>query len=459
MSLTLSRQNIKSYNNQRPRTSTNMLCWAPFRSMYIGFRGNISVCCFNKTHVIGKYPEQSLKETWFGEKAEAIRRAIINEDFSMGCHGCHELITANNYKNLPAKNFDFLKTDRKGYPTKIDFELSNECNLECIMCRGEFSSAIRRNREKLPPILSPYDQTFLLQLEEFIPHIESSHFLGGEPFMVPIYLEIWERMTVMNPSAKISIQTNGTVLSERVKKILNSMRFDIAVSIDSFNKENYEKIRINAVFEKVMENINYFREYCNIKNTTFSVSYCPMPQNWSELPDVIRICNQLKAKVFFNTVYFPNECSFTSLSLEELEHIANELSKTVLPSSSALEKYNMQCFKGIINQLNFWKNEARQKAANLKPVSITTISLYFNALENYILKNKEINEHEKLELFKNIKEKLVYIIEEAAKYDLHEKAEQHLLEVDFKTLCNALANVDKEHALYLFKSFMIPFPE
>lgn len=166
-----------------------------------------------------------------------------------------------------------------------------------------------------------------------------------------------------------------------------------------------------------------------------------------------------KSRFFFNTVYFPNECSFTALPLEELEHVTNELSKTVLPSSSALEKYNMQCFEGVINQLNFWKNEAKKRAANIKPISITTIPLYFNALENYILKNREINEHEKLELFKNIKEKLAYILEEAAKYDLHEKAEQHLLKIDFKTLCNALANVDKEHTLYLFKSFMMPLPE
>ena len=218
----LTQEAIQSYNAQRSQESMTHFCWAPWKSMYVGFRGNVSVCCFNKTHVIGKYPEQPIKEIWFGKKADEIRKSIVNGDFSLGCQGCHELIEAGNYSGLPAKNFDKLPSNKNLYPSKIDFELSNECNLECVMCRGEFSSAIRKNREKLPPILSVYDDAFILQLEEFIPYLTHSHFLGGEPFLIPICLNIWERMGKLNPAMRISIQTNGTILTERAKYMTKS---------------------------------------------------------------------------------------------------------------------------------------------------------------------------------------------------------------------------------------------
>jgi MoaA/NifB/PqqE/SkfB family radical SAM enzyme len=75
-------------------------------------------------------------------------------------------------------------------PKVMEFELSNECNLECVMCNGSFSSSIRKNREKLPPIISPYNDDFVNELDAFIPHLTDAKFLGGEPFMIEIYLKI-----------------------------------------------------------------------------------------------------------------------------------------------------------------------------------------------------------------------------------------------------------------------------
>jgi MoaA/NifB/PqqE/SkfB family radical SAM enzyme len=47
------------------------------------------------------------------------------------------------------------------YPSMLELELNNTCNLECVMCIGELSSSIRKNREKLPAIRSPYDEAFV----------------------------------------------------------------------------------------------------------------------------------------------------------------------------------------------------------------------------------------------------------------------------------------------------------
>ena len=122
----------------------------------------------------------------------------------------------------------------------MEFEMSNQCNLECIMCNGYVSSSIRQNRDKLPPVHSPYDEKFVTQLRPFIPHLREAKFFGGEPFLIPLYFKMWDAMMEINPSINIFVITNGTVLTDKVKTLLSLGNFELAVSIDSIRKDRYE---------------------------------------------------------------------------------------------------------------------------------------------------------------------------------------------------------------------------
>ena len=73
----------------------------------------------------------------------------------------------------------------------------------------------------------------------------------------------------INPSVKISVTSNSTVLNDRIKKILEKLRFNFTISIDSVNKETYEKIRKNASFEETFYNFDYYLEYTKRKKTFF----------------------------------------------------------------------------------------------------------------------------------------------------------------------------------------------
>lgn len=448
------------YNGQRPPESQSMACWAPIKSLYFGFRGNTSVCCFNKIHVVGKYPDLTIREIWDSAKRKEITQKLARNDFSLGCMGCEELIVAKNFKALPAKNFDTLPIIRADYPSKMDFELSNECNLECLMCRGEFSSSIRKNREKLPPIKSAYDSNFVDQLEEFIPYLENSHFLGGEPFLVPIYLDIWERMVTINPKVRISIQTNGTILTDRIKRIIHSMNFDIAVSIDSIEEENYRIIRKNGEWKKVLPNIHFFREYCRERDTHFHISYCPMIQNWKELPAVVKFANELDCNIFFNTVFHPKSCSISSLSSSEISEIVAVLSEITLPSSTKIEDDNRLSFLQVVNHFELWQKEALEREEISEQTGSTPdLPSYFIGLKTYLSENNDTSIEEQVDIYEDIKAKLNYIIDVAAENNLQETATGHILTMDYKTIVQSLPQMDREHALYLFKSFVTPLPD
>ena len=64
------------------------------------------------------------------------------------------------------------------------------------------------------------------------------------------------------------MNTNASLLNEKlIHKILSSDLQTIVFSIDSANKENYEKIRVNGNFERVMKNLELFNK---IKKENYS---------------------------------------------------------------------------------------------------------------------------------------------------------------------------------------------
>ena len=369
----IDKETITAYNQTRETKDKTLLCHAPFTSVNFQQNGNANACCYNRSHVLGAFPAQTIKEIWFGEKADELRRYIRNNNLEGGCQMCHQQLLSHNFANLKAKFYDTYATfadtpiqkiiniiklkNSIAYPKVLEFELSNTCNLECIMCSGHFSSSIRKNREKKSPLINPYNQDFVKQLEEFIPHLVEAKFLGGEPFLIDIYYEIWETIARINPKVIISITTNGTILNERALSLLNKLNCGIVMSIDSLQKDTYEKIRVNAKFEVVMQNFESLYNYTKKKNTFMSMAVCPIVENWKEIPDIVGFCNNKNIAIFFNTVFFPKEQTLRNYNSAKLEEIYLYY-KTIIPETNTkIQQLNANCFHDLTNQIKAWFDE------------------------------------------------------------------------------------------------------
>ena len=359
----LSKDILSEYNNVRKSQNKGIFCHAAFVSMNFDQYGNASVCCYNRTHILGTYPTNTIKDMWYGQKAEQLRHYMKRNFLPEGCNICYTQFQSKNFGGLRASAYDTLADykylEKNGrlidMPKVLEFEISNVCNLECIMCFGQFSSSIRKNREHLPPIKNPYDTIFVEQLEEFIPHLTEAKFLGGEPFLIKTYYQIWDLIIQHNPHVSISITTNGTVLNKRVIDILEKLNAHIIMSIDSLEKENYERIRINAKFDRVMENFRYFREYVKRKNTGMSISVCPMQQNWREIPRLLAFCNMQNVLLYFNTIEDPHESTLRKMSYEDLHNVVEYLRATKLVEHNDIQGHNNLRYHDMISQIDYYK--------------------------------------------------------------------------------------------------------
>jgi radical SAM protein with 4Fe4S-binding SPASM domain len=379
----LTQEQIDIYNikrkefDQSRNINTISPCIAPYNNMYFTTEGRVAPCWLLVGHLDTWGPDRSIKDIWFGEQFTEYRKNLKEGIFNSECRVCKQKIEADTWPLAMAYDGFSIKE----YPTMLELELSNQCNLECVMCEGRLSSGIRKNREKLPPLPTIYDDSFVEQIKEFIPHLEELRFNGGEPFAQKIVYDICMIVAEINPSLRINIATNGTVYNKQVREILEKCNIHLNISIDSLDKENYESIRINGNFDDLMENFQTFKKYCQANDRGLSVMVNPMNNNWWEMPNFVKFTTENKVNLWYNTIHHPEHLSIWSLPskdisviLQTLEPIVEELKPNDYSNYVAFgnwEKLNHFVNKQIYNWYN--KQLSREKEINKKIIPIREI--------------------------------------------------------------------------------------
>ena len=361
----LTKQEISAYQEARS-VHSNKLCHAPFTNLYFNTEGHVAVCWLTFYNPVVYNESKSLKDIWHDVKFQSIREHIGRNDLSKYCQTCEQHLKQGNHVNVLAKAYDTAPSDGD-YPSIIEFELENTCNLACTMCNGLLSSTIRKDREGKPPLKSPYGKKFREDLKEFIPHLSEARFNGGEPFLIQQYWPIWEDIMAINPSVKMTMATNGSVLNSRVKDILTRGNIHLNISMDGFSKETYESIRVGGNFDRLMKNLDYFISFCAKHNRTLCIMVNPLRQNWWEMPDFVNWVNAQNIRIWFNSIIKPEDQSLWALAPEKLQEVYDTLKAATIkpkPSSCSQEVYehNVSTYSNLIhNQIHNWLIEARRR--------------------------------------------------------------------------------------------------
>jgi len=336
-------------------------CNAPFNNMYFTVHGKVSPCWKLPGFCDDWSPERSIKDIWFGEKFGMYRDALKSCNFLARCGECEAEIKKDVWPLAKA----YQKYPVQKYPSLMELELSNQCNLECVMCSGELSSGIRKNRDKLPPLPQIYTDQFVEELREFVPHLKELRFNGGEPFAQKIVLDICDMVAEISPGLKINIATNGTVYSKRVRKILEQNNTHINISIDSLDAKRYSEIRINGKLSDVYKNLDRYKEYCG-EEKSLSIMVNPMRNNWFEMVDFLKFADEHKTNLWYNTILYPKEWAIWNLPAQALQEIYDGLRKRMDEYKIPENQYsNWKTTEHLIeSQIKNWLIEARAREAS-----------------------------------------------------------------------------------------------
>ncbi|MFM7068427.1 MAG: radical SAM protein [Actinomycetes bacterium] len=333
-------------------------CAAPSIQLRFDPNGLVTTCC-KSLQPLGHIGSERLTDIWNGVVRRAVVDALEVNDFSVGCQRCGAEIEQEgrgvSYAAIHDEWADHLTDDPESrrWPVRMEMNLSNACNLQCIQCDGESSSMIRLHREKRPPLPKVYGDEFFEDLATFLPHLDRIVFAGGEPFLSPENFRVWDMIADAAPHIDCMVVTNATQWTPRIEELLGRLKFSFVFSLDGVTKSTYEAIRIGSDFDTVMANVDRFVAYTREVGTTASVNHCLMPQNYEEFGDMLLWADERGLFVNVSVVRTPAHASIARLPQSEIARIRDHfeaIDSTVRPQLQV----NASTWDGELTRVRSW---------------------------------------------------------------------------------------------------------
>ncbi|GHT84589.1 radical SAM protein [Spirochaetia bacterium] len=199
------------------------------------------------------------------------------------------------------KNREEMKAGKiilESKPQRLVFEMTNSCNLNCVMCG--------RNAKHFKS--THFDMNWLKKFEGVTENIEEVTLMGwGEPTMHPQFITFLEWANTYG--LRKYFCTNGMKLGELLPHIFEQKVDVIAISIDAANAKANQEIRRGANFEKIITNLKDIAAekqrlgtpwpYMNFVTTL-------MKRNLHEFPKIVQLAADIglnEAKAVFLTAF------------------------------------------------------------------------------------------------------------------------------------------------------------
>ncbi len=189
-----------------------------------------------------------------------------------------------------------IRSSESDFPLKILMELTNRCNLLCIMCPR--NSLIRETVD--------LDFNLFQKLIDEISKYEIQRlwlYNIGESMLHPRFFEMLEYVNKYPSIHPLWLSTNGNLLDElNAKKLLNSGLDFLNLSLNALDRENYKKISPKSDFNLVMKNLNNFlslKKKMNKRKPFFRIQMIDIPivhhqigkffEEWGPKVDIINV--------------------------------------------------------------------------------------------------------------------------------------------------------------------------
>jgi radical SAM protein with 4Fe4S-binding SPASM domain len=177
------------------------------------------------------------------------------------------------------------KTVLKSKPQRFVFELTNTCNLNCVMC-GRNSADFKPTR---------FDTNWFSVFDDIADSVEEVTLMGwGEPTMHPQFSHFLKWAN--KHGLRKYFCTNGMKLGEMMPSIFEEKVDVIAISLDGADEKTNSLIRRGADFEKIIANIkSVVAEKKRLQTPWPYMNFVTtlMKQNLDQLPKIVQLASEI----------------------------------------------------------------------------------------------------------------------------------------------------------------------
>jgi len=192
------------------------------------------------------------------------------------------------------------------YPLSIAVEVTTKCNLGCSRCEREVVSPETLNQDTAIETIRKIAPVF--------DYVNSISFVSGlgEPFLNPSFWEMHQ--IVKSHGAKVSYFTNGQIFTEELaRRTIEEKTDHVFFSVDSSNKETYEKIKNRSSFDKTLRAVNILnilKRDLKSKTPHIVFNYAFQASTIDEMPSFIKFAAGQGVSMVWFTGVIPHQEKF-----------------------------------------------------------------------------------------------------------------------------------------------------
>jgi MoaA/NifB/PqqE/SkfB family radical SAM enzyme len=279
-----------SINTRKDLGITN-ICPKPFDTVLIDQNGSCFICECTAwlPQSVGNLHKNSLEEIFHSDIAYHLRDSIDDGSYRYCNDKQCTWIIKGDVRNYP-NNDPKIKT--------IRLAIDDSCNLSCPSCRKSVVFLKRGKMLNMRLELANKINEYLANHDNITVHIGSD----GDPFASLVYRHFMRKVPDNN-TLRFNLQTNGLLMKKmfgRLDKILTRINM-LNISIDGATKETYELLRRGGQFEKLLENLEFIKDY----HDQFRIRFHMVVQksNWHEMEKMLELADKFNAhEVIFNRI-------------------------------------------------------------------------------------------------------------------------------------------------------------
>lgn len=203
-----------------------------------------------------------------------------------------------NNTDLNLAEIEDGKTFLQSFPRRLVLELTNACNLHCMMCG--------RSTVKFEPTF--FQLNWLKKFESILNDVEEVAMFGwGEPTVHPKFIDLLAYLD-QYPVRKYFC-TNGMRLDTLRDAIFTYHVDIIAVSLDGASAETNDRIRCGGSLQSIVSSLRDIvneKKARKLKRPYMNFVFCAMKSNIDELPDLVRLAADIgleEVKVVYFTAF------------------------------------------------------------------------------------------------------------------------------------------------------------
>lgn len=352
-------------------SETKIYCPSMWKSVHVDTDGYLTPCCLfiHKEDKKSKLVDIQHAETILQEEFQEYRDQLSQGIWPSGCNQCKfaedEGRDSKRLQDMWMLHNRTMQTPPEDVSLEyLQLKTGRLCNLRCTICTPACSTAISTELLRIGKLdRATYDRlneeiAWSYDVEQYkkLNPGENGYFridiAGGEPLLNKTHFEWLDQLP--NPEKTILLyNTNGTQRPTR-KEIDIWKKFRgiiLSFSIDSYG-DKFEKLRVGAKWDQVLDNLKYCQEEIiakefDLHTSNVSVVMTVSKMNVRDAIPLYKILNQYvrfnnSNPLNFNYLYYPDQMACHNMSRKELEEVI-ALYDAEIPSLPEEGKMRKQC--------------------------------------------------------------------------------------------------------------------